>query len=211
MLLYKSLQRTKSIRPGDRFVVTADEKTIEFARKFQCLSDVEWFQSKTVYSVKEGMGLKYIFRPHTDDVVVYLDSDFLATKQLTFNLPPDTFAVCPEGPPTDSNYCGDFTLTSKFGATAGFFVYRYGPNCEKILNEIEAKVSQCNKTFFTLDQPWFNFVTQDNPNVAVINPSVVSFNGHGNIQEAALINCAGMPGDGPLHYSKMMNFFLMMV
>ncbi len=211
LILHKSLIKTGSIRPGDKFVVSADEETIKYGKQFGSLAGIEWNLVPNVKSVKEGMLLKYLFRPKVEDVVVYLDCDFLVTKKITFNLPPDTIAVLPEGSATDTNYCGDFTLNAKFGATAGFFIYRYGPTCERILEEIKEKILTDTKNFFTLDQPWFNYVLQDKPNVAVINQSLVSFNGHGNLKEASLINCAGIPGAGAFHYGKMINFFMMMV
>ena len=156
------------------------------------------------------MLLKYLFRPKTDDVVVYLDSDFLAKKKLTFDLKPDTLAILPEGPPTDSTYCGDQRLDAKFGASAGIFVYRYGPRCKQILDEVATRTMECKKNFYTLDQPHFNHTLVGKENVVGINPAIVSFNGHGNLAESYLINCAGEPGNGPFHYGKMMNFFLML-
>ena len=210
MMLYKSLVRTESIGRGDKFFVIADADTIRFGKTFFSLKNVYWVEVPKPTNVKDGMLLKYMFRPKTDDVVVYLDSDFLAKKKLSFDLKPDTLAVLPEGPPTDSNYCGDGKLTAKFGASAGFFVYRYGLRTRALLDEIGRRTMECSKGFYTLDQPHFNAVIQDKECVAVINPMLVSFNGNGNLQEASLINCAGIPGDGEFHYKKMMDFFIML-
>jgi hypothetical protein len=206
MLLYKSLVRTGSIGPQDKFFVVADEPTIEYARTFHSLASVLWVPAPAVKTLKDGMLYKYLFRPKVDEVVVYLDCDFLAKKKVSFDLKPDTLAVLPEGPSTDTNYCGDAPLASKAGVSAGFFVFRHGPRCKQILDDIAKAVAKCDKNFYTLDQPHFNHALQGKENVAVINPTAVSFNGHGNLGAATLINCAGIPGDGEFHFKKMMDF-----
>lgn len=209
MLMYKSLVRTESIGPDDRFFVIADEATAAYGRTFRSLSSVLWVPVPAVRTLKDGMLLKYIFRPKVDETVLYLDCDFVAKGKVRFDLPPDTIAVLPEGKPTDSNYCGDFTLTSVYGASAGIFAFRYGPRIKAILDEIGLRVMKCEKGYYTLDQPHFNAVLQ-NQKVATIRPEIVSFNGHGDVRSALLINCAGIPGAGSFHFGKMMEFFLLL-
>ena len=210
MMLYKSLVKTGSIGPGDKFFVVADADTIEFGKTFHSLKNVLWVAVPKPTSVKDGMLLKYMFRPKTEDVVVYLDCDFLALKKVAFDIPADSIAVLPEGPPTDSNYCGDSKLTAKFGASAGIFVYRYGLRTRALLDEVAKKTMECQKGFYTLDQPHFNHALVGKECVVGINPAVVSFNGQGNLSAAHLLNCAGIPGDGEFHYKKMADFFMML-
>ena len=210
MMLYKSLVRTESIGAGDKFYVVADALTIAYGRKFHSLKNVCWVEAPPVMSVKEGMLYKYIFRPKVEDVVVYLDCDFLAIKKVAIELEADTFAVLPEGSPDDSNYCGDFRLDAKVGVSAGIFAFRYGPRTRALLDEIGKRAANCPKDYYTLDQPHFNAALVGKRWICGINPSIVSFNGNGNNAVAHLINCAGEPGNGEFHFKKMMDFFIML-
>ena len=204
MMLYKSLVATESVGPADKFFVVCDKATAEFGRRLPSLRRVLWVEVAPVDSVKNGMLYKYIFRPKVDEVVLYLDCDFLATKKVSLDLPPDTFAYLQEGRPDDSNYCG---AGGSLGASAGIFGFRYGPRCKQILDEIGLRTMNCSKGFYTLDQPHYNAVLAEATNRVRMEPWFVSFNGHGD-PRAALINCAGIPGDGPFHFQKMMDFFI---
>lgn len=210
MMLYKSLVRTESIGAEDKFFVVADALTIAYGRKFHSLKNVRWVEAPPVLSVKEGMLYKYIFRPKTDALVVYLDCDFLAIKKVAFEITPDTFAVLPEGRPDDPNYCGDGRLDAKVGVSAGIFAFRYGPRTRALLDDIAKRHATCLKDFYTLDQPHFNYALVGKEWIGVINPAIVSFNGNGDNAVAHLLNCAGEPGNGTFHYQKMMDFFIML-
>ena len=210
LLLYKSLLRTESLGPDDRFFVVADKATIEYGKSFVSLARVNWIEVPAPKTVKDGMLLKYMFRPKVDVVVVYLDCDFLAKRKITIDIPADTIALLPEGRPDDSNYCGDFTLDAPTGVSAGMFAFRYGPRCRAVLDEVAKRVMNCSKGYYTLDQPHFNAVVAASEAKKYLPASIVSFNGHGNVAEAYLINCAGCPGDGDFHWKKMIDFFILL-
>lgn len=207
MLLYKSLLRTETLSPKDPLYIVADKDTIEFGKTIFSLLNVRWIEVPKPATVKDGMLLKYMFRPKVDETVLYLDVDFLAKRKIQIALEPDTIACYPEGKPQDSNYCGDFTLPhARAGLSAGIFAFRYGPKVKALLDDIAKRTAQCEKNYYTLDQPHFNAVLQENR--LYMNPALVSFNGNSNLDVASLINFAGEPGDGGFHFKKMLDFFL---
>ena len=209
---YKALKMTGNLRPGDTYAVVCDEASARFLRRATSLADVKLLVSPTPRSLAEGMALKYIFPGLYDcsgQPVVYLDLDILPLGQLDFHVPDDSLLVVPEGAPTDSNYCGDQPLGLSVGLSAGFFAYRDGPRVRELFTRILAQLSSRKQPYYTLDQPFFNHEIAAVPGLAVgLPPTLVSFNGHNNRGVARLINLAGEPGDGPLHFQKVVEFFL---
>lgn len=215
MIWLKSLFASGSVRPGDRVAILCDPET----RKR--LSEINIFKAPGVELVdvprpkdcRDGMTLKYVFRPQIDEVVVYADVDQIFKKpfRLDGQLPPDTICVYPEGDITNANYCGDYKLSGGPGVSAGIWAYRRGPTVDKFLEECRHICSVSPKRFYTLDQPHFNAALAIvKPQIKLMNKNVISFNGHNDLKEAAILNLCGDPGYGSSHLTKMLDMLLVL-
>lgn len=226
VLLLKSLLKTGTFTPGkDHYYLIADQETAKVVSKMPHLGGlVRVVVANDCSDSYDVMKLKYLFpsmlsagggsegglRLLAAETFVYLDADMLFLRRLNFEIAADSLIVLPEGNPTDTNYCGDpgTKLTQPFGASAGFFVWRYGLRVQSFFQSVLRDLMTSSKRFYCLDQPAFNkYLTV--AATGTIDPSLVSFNGHKlDKDKTAILNCAGDPGDGPKHLAKMIDFAL---
>ena len=210
MLLVHSLYRKKTFVPKeDKYYVMADAATLEVLRSIPLLGVCSFLEIPKPTDCYDGMRFKYQLFDYVepcDDVVMYLDVDMLCRRQARFVIPADTLYVFPEGAPTDTNYCGDpgTPLEAPAGATAGFFMYRFGDTIKVMFENILERL-KTGRGYYTLDQPHFNHSLQGR--ASFLPGTLISFNGNNNPQ-AHFINAAGCPGDGPFHFRKMLEFAL---
>ena len=212
MLWLRSLFKSGTVQKGDKIAILCDVETLKHLQTINLIkaSGVELVEIKKPRDVREGMELKYVFRPTVDDVVVYADVDQIFRKPFRFDLPPDTLLVYPEGNITDSNYCGDYPLSGGPGLTAGIWAYRPGVKVTQFLDAVLETCQKSNKTFYALDQPHFNYcMATTKPQLKLMNKSAISFNGHNDLKEAAVLNLAGDPGYGSSHLTKMLDMWLL--
>ena len=208
---YKALQQTGNLKAGDAYVVICDPDTALFLRRAPTLQGIKILVAPKPRSLLEGMAIKYILPGLIDikgQTVVYLDLDILPLGPIDFHVPEDSLLVYPEGAATDSNYCGNKRLPLAAGCSAGFFAYRDGPRVKAFFTSILQAMSNSQEKFYTLDQPHFNHALVGRDFAVAMPHSVVSFNGHTNRDTARLVNLCGDPGDGPLHFQKVVEFFL---
>lgn len=212
-----SLRRTGTLRPTDRYIIITEPKTADYLkRSCSALGSVEILLASRPRSALQGMFLKYILPTLIDvgdELCFYLDLDILSVRRLDLtaaSCPPDTLLVLPEGPPTDPNYCGSTPLRLPAGLSAGLFLYRYGPRVAEIFKGVYERILSTRTRFYTLDQPHFNHAVAAAPAgaAAVLNPKLVSFNGHTNRDTAVLFNMCGEPADGPFHFQKLLDTFV---
>jgi hypothetical protein len=217
MIWLKSLFRSGTLQLGDRVVIMTEAETAKRLREISIFRHalVELRICLPPRDVREGMNLKYLYRPDdrdADTVVVYSDTDQIFTRTFRPELSPDTILLNPEGPPTDSNYAGDYDLSgAAAGFSAGLFAYHYGPRVQALLDTVLQLCKGGGKKYYTLDQPHYNKALRDSPvNRAYLAPGVVSFNGHNAASNTHIYNMAGSPGDGPFHLQKMLDAWLAM-
>jgi hypothetical protein len=144
----------------------------------------------------------------TNQTVLYLDTDFLCVKKFAITVPHDTLVVYPEGDPASDNYCGDKKLPLSAGCSAGFFAYHFGPSIKLFFETLLSNLVESSKVYYCLDQPYFNHLIPSTPHIG-FNHNMISFNGHNNRDTAIFYNLCGDPGDGPLHFGKMLQFYLL--
>ena len=212
----RALHKTKMLREDDRYFIVADKESVEV------LKAAVWLPKQTRImvvpkpkSLYEGMRLKYLapyfMSPplHVNEVAIYLDVDILPIKKTEFiSLPPDTIAVLPEGPKEKPDYCGDTPLALPAGVSAGFFAFRFGGKVHAFFQELLKILEKGRSDFYTLDQPHFNHLLARIAFKGFLQPELMSFNGHGDLKKASLVNFAGEPGDGPFHLRKLQRFFV---
>jgi len=212
MLMVHTMRKVGTFDPTkDKFFVLCDDATGALINQMPCFREVETCPVGSPKTTFDMMKYKYLFPKYidcSDQVVLYLDTDFLAIQRLAFDIPADNFLIFPEGQPTDSNYCPPGAkLSVPFGATAGIFGYRFGPKVQETFQYILQRMEAEPQRFYALDQPHFNMAYPHAP-FKIVPVGSVSFNGHGPLQKAVLINLAGEPGDGPFHFGKMLQMFL---
>ena len=212
MILYASLVKSKSLTANDSYCILCDTDSATILKNIPILNKIQLLVLPKPKTILEGMLWRYQLYKYMDITnkdCMYLDVDMICIKETHFNIHPDSFLVFPEGSPTDSNYCGDMALTMPYGCTSGFFGYNCGHSVihtfERILNSVN--VSEPKK-YYTLDQPYFNKALEGKT-VYTMPEYILSFNGHTNRATAHFINCCGDPGDGPLHFTKMLQILLM--
>lgn len=207
-----ALRRTKTLKEGDAYALICDPESALFLRRAPTLRDAKILVAPKPRSMLEGMALKYILPGLLDlsgQAAVYMDLDILPLTPIDFQVPNDSILVLPEGAPTDSNYCGDFRLPLSAGLSAGFFAFRDGLRVRALFTRVISRFKERVTPYYTLDQPYFNHEVSKIAGLAVpMPPSIMSFNGHTNRGTARLINMCGDPGDGPLHFQKIVEFFL---
>jgi len=215
-----ALRRTKTLKGVDDFVVIADPATAAHLRSTSTvLEGVKLLEAPYKPScLLEGVVFKFLL-PKLMDVgdrlCVYLDLDMLAVKQTNYpdeTLIKDVLCVYPEGPPHDSNYKGLDPLPLAAGLSSGYFFFRYGPRVDALFGTIfqllDAQKGK-GQSFYTLEQPAFNHAVAAHQSCCrYLDPKTVSFNGNTNQATAHYWNCCGDPGDGPFHFTKMLNTFL---
>ena len=210
LMLLKTLVRTKSFCPkSDRYILLADEESIAALKELNMFFALQVLQIPKPKTHLEGMLWKYKLPEYVDctnQICWYLDVDMLFLNQVKMFPAPDHIICFPEGAPTDKNYCGSFTLVNKVGFSAGTFCYWYGPTVKTFLEKVLNLAKESKETFYTVEQPFFNKALED-ATVTILDPNLISFNGH-NLEHARILNLCGDPGDDQAHFKKMFAFYL---
>ena len=206
----RALEITGNLKEGSTYALICDGASAAYLRQFPSLASVQILVAPTPKRIQDGMSMRYLLPFLTDlsgQTAVYIDLDMLPLKQVAFDVADDSILVLPEGHPTDTNYCGNHPLRLPVGVTSGFFAFRDGPRIRKLFQTIVFAISSSKEDYYTVDQPHFNHALAAAPNVDFMDATLVSFNGHTNQGVASWINLCGDPGDGPLHFQKVLEFF----
>lgn len=218
MMLLQSLLKTKTLQATDTYVIMVDLKTWSVLQTIGLFKqpNIDLIIMPTPETILEGMTWRYRLHRQMDildKTVCYIDVDMLCVRNMKVELPDttiDMLLVFPEGKPDDSNYAGNMSLTTPYGVSSGFFIYKCGPNVLQFLEEVYYNIRTGLVDYYTLDQPHFNKALQDKPFGHYMSHKTLSFNGH-NIDPAdppVFINCCGDPGSGHFHLVKMLQFFI---
>ena len=213
MLWLKSLFASGTAQKGDKIAILCDEETLKHLKTINLfrLTGVELVVVPKPRDAREGMNLKYVFRPQVDAVVVYSDVDQIFRKPFRPELPPDTLLLYPEGSIEHPNYRGDYPLRGGQGFTAGIWAYRPGVKMTQLLDDCLETCRTSEKKFYTLDQPHFNFcIAKIRPPMALMKKETISFNGNNDLKECHVLNLCGDPGSGHFHFTKMLDMWLIL-
>ena len=214
MIWLKTLYASGTFQKGDRVAVLADAPTIQHLKTINLVRvapGLELVEVPKPRDAREGMNLKYVFRPQIDETVVYSDVDHIFRRPFRPELPADTLLLYPEGDIAHPNYRGDYPLRGGQGFTAGIWAYRYGVKVAELLDSTLKICQESEKKFYTLDQPHFNYaIAVHRPPLALMKKSVISFNGNNDLKECAVINLCGDPGLGAFHFQKMLDLLLVL-
>lgn len=212
VLSIKSLIKSQTYQQGDKILILTDPGSAKVLSGFNCLGGAVVAVCDQPESVFAGVLNRYLIlqKVKLPDGArcVYLDCDLLFIRKWEPRFTKAWMAV-PEGKPTDGNYCGDYMLDKMpAGCSSTLFGFIVSAEAKAILETTYINASRRGKSFYTLDQPYYNQVL--NLRIASWDyfPSdLLSFNGHTNKETAVILNLCGDPGDGPLHFRKMLDCF----
>lgn len=168
-------------------------------------------------TISQGMVERY--RAFDDnDQFLYLDMDVLVVKSLKEipALSSNQLLLVPEGVINHGLYAGHILpepIEPICGFTSGIFGFYPGEEVYKFFELIRTECLQYEKVLYTVDQPFFNkwiYLTITKRALAlelVLLRDKVSQNTNEEYPGILFLNYAGAPGDGNLHYTKMMNKF----
>lgn len=183
-------------------------------------------------NASEGMIWKYSTKPElqlrtTTQPYLYIDLDVLVMKPLSNNIPdlePGQIMVIPEGNMAHPLYVGDLLekeLTENMcGFTAGCFAFFNSDGIERFFENVSKEcLENVGAQRYTVEQPFFNkwlcltIQRQALPLSIVVNNldimennkfNVTIINGIYNKETCVFLNYAGEPGNGSIHYLKML-------
>jgi hypothetical protein len=186
---------------------------IDILNKTTC--PIKFIQIQQPTSISEGMVKKYVHF-EDKDTFLYLDLDVLVIKSLKEipTLKSNEILLVPEGIINHGLYAGHVLsepIDPICGFTAGLFGYYPGEEITKFFQSISTECLDSKKVLYTVDQPFFNkwlylTITQSalKLNILLMKDKVAN-NPTEEEPGVVFLNYAGEPGDGQLHYTKMMN------
>jgi len=179
-------------------------------------------------TISEGMISRYSMDPELEqEKYLYLDLDVLVMKPISNYIPdlqPGQIMIMPEGVMDHPLYAGDLVdkeLTNNMcGFTSGFFAFFPGEGIKIFFENVSKEcLANAQTPRYTVDQPFFNkwmcltIKRQALPLSIFVNPSnlmennkfhINGINGAYNKETCAFLNYAGEPGNGPMHYLKLL-------
>jgi hypothetical protein len=162
----------------------------------------------------EGMMWKYNISDYTQTIYMYLDIDILVIKPLKGLIDLavcDSICVCIEGYMTNPDYGADISSEISEGMngfSAGKFIV-YGKDLRDCFFKKIQNFCNYDKLYYTVEQPFFNRAVLDMENIDVdllVDP-YVSFDYN---KDTVLLDCAGEPGNGNVHYKKIFDVFCLL-
>jgi hypothetical protein len=184
-----------------------------------CSFDISLYIPPT--TIHDGMAMRYTKVNYTQDVYMYCDIDILIIKPLRSLydlLPINTLSVHAEGQLSDDNYGKAFTEEERStlpsilpGFSSGKFIIHGKELYSQFVDMIMILYKVNHTTYFTIDQPLFNraiyLLIKDPNQLKMIPPTFISSNGQYFTTECILLDAMGMPGDGDMHFDKILNYF----
>lgn len=213
-LSYKSLKRQSVIKPDDTVLLLCDPITAKKADQIQFLKTVQKVIVPKPETVFEGSFLRYkihkFYNLQYGQDCVYLDCDMLCIRPFNITCNDGTILVYPEGSPHDSNYRGDGRLAMPFGISSTFFAFKFSKTIETLFQSV---CSDTGKIYYTLDQPYFNRAVNVwffQKAVMFMSHDTISYNANKNMDTAVFVNLCGEPGNAEFHWTKMLDFSLLL-
>jgi hypothetical protein len=227
LLWLSQLIKVGGLGKDDSLHMYIDKRTVEYLFKdsiFGSLLGKATFQTQ-IFGVEppkthlEGMMWKYILSDYMQNVYMYIDIDILILKPLKGFLDsvvPNKIYVCIEGNLIDSDYGADI-ISEEFkkgrpGFSAGKFII-YGKDLRDSLFGTVQAICNHTKNYYTVEQPFFNraLLDMENIDVKLLQGPIVSLNKIDyNKDVTILFDCAGEPGNGETHYSKIHDIFCLL-
>ena len=227
LLWLSQLIKAGGLGKDDILHVYIDKKTVDYLFKdsiFGTLLNKATFQ-KQIFGIEppkthlEGMMWKYNLSTYTQDIYMYLDIDILILKplkELIDSVKSNTIYVCIEGYMSNPDYGADIASDvieeGMNGFSAGKFIV-YG---KELRDSFFKSVQECcryDKEYYTVEQPFFNkaLLYTENIDVELLQEPLVSLNKGGyNKDYTIFFDCAGEPGNGKAHYTKILDVFCLL-
>ena len=185
--------------------------------------EIEYIEFEQPKNLSEGIVARYNSLPsnHEGKTLLFLDLDVLVVKSLQHDIPniqPNKLLVMPEGKMAHGLYAGGLVTYEKIPDVCGFaastFAYCYGEGIAEFFKKITDEcLENKNAPRYTIDQPYYNkwiylILTEQVLPVEIIllRYNMIEQNALNYFQDTTvLVNYAGTPGEGAVHYQKMLN------
>jgi len=175
-------------------------------------------------TLREGMAMRYMKVKYTQDVYMYCDIDVLIVKPLRplyESLPVNTLCLHAEGLLSDSNYGAAFSAEEQAmlpsvlpGFSSGKFIICGKDLYTRFVDTVMMLQAHHSSNYYTIDQPFFNkavyLLIKDPNQLMMIPPTFISPNGHFFNTECILLDAMGVPGDGEVHFHKILGYFTLL-
>jgi hypothetical protein len=232
LLWLANLIKFAELKEGDLVRVFIDEPTKKYLenespffmlmQKLPCKLQV--LGIPTPRTALEGMMWKYYFVDYSQDVYMYCDIDcmtFGPIHRLVDAVKENTIAVHCEGCLDQHDYGAAFSsaeleaVKGMVGFSAGKFLMRGKELQQRIFSNVQSlQNGWTGKSLYTVEQPFFNkaiyrleekFVDFD-----LLTEKNISKDGHGlDTEFTILVDFAGEPCNGDLHFKKILDIFLL--
>jgi len=172
--------------------------------------------------VVDGMMVRFKKVPYTQDIFMYSDIDIIIIKPihaLFDSMTENSIRVHIEGLIHNINYGACFTeedfalLTPESpGCSSGKFII-YGKKLYSEFLDIITTIYTKDTIYYCHDQTFYNkalyLLDKQKYQLSTLDQSVLSLNGHHYTPHTILVDVMGMPGDGQIHFDKMLLFSLL--
>ena len=223
LMYLASLVKSGGLTSADCFTLLIDKRTLDFInesifgaifQRLPCEKRIIHFDAPK--TMLEGMVRKYTDFEYTQDDYMYLDIDTFVVQdihRLLKDMPSNTIRIRMEGLLKDDNYGASMPRDYDFGTELGYSAGTFACGSKAILTKFFNSVRGCirDDIHYCVEQPYFNqsiSLSKKYLNYDTFDNSMISFNGHKYIKGySVIIDCAGEPGNGKIHFQKAMNVF----
>ena len=147
---------------------------------------------------------------------MYCDIDILIVNPLCGlydTIKPNTISICIEGYMNNPDYGADIPLEELEEGMKGFSAGKFIISGKELRDTLFKTIRDfCNyeKNYYTIEQPFFNRAILNMTNIDVdllVSPKIIVNSDIYDKHSTILFDCAGEPGNGECHYSKIIDAF----
>jgi hypothetical protein len=223
--------KNAGLGPSDKIHIKMDSDTYEYCKnniaftailRYNAVCPIQVLLYPPPETILDGMMMRYARIDYTQDIYMYCDIDILILKPLRTlyeGIPSNTIRTHIEGRLHDPNYGAYFTpdelasiSENAPGFSSGKFII-HGKELYYHFMSIIGSIYRKDSTYFTIDQPFYNKALYTLKNnicqIDLIAMRYLSANGSAYNEDTILLDAMGMPGDGQLHFDKIVTYYIL--
>lgn len=223
--------KNAGLGPSDIIHIKMDSDTYDYCKNnmvftalvhYNAVCPIQILLYPSPETILDGMMMRYARIDYVQDIYMYCDIDILILKSLRIlyeGIRPNTIRTHVEGRLHDLNYGACFTSEELApisqnapGFSSGKFIIHGKELYQHLMNMI-GSIYKKDSTYFTVDQPFYNkalyALNNDKYTMDLINMRHLSTNGSNYNEDTVLLDAMGMPGDGEMHYDKIINYYVL--
>jgi hypothetical protein len=230
LLWLSQLFAARGLDVGDRLHITMDQITLQyllhntiFATLVQRAPfSLQIYQVPQPATLREGMLHKYRWFDYKEDIFMYCDIDILVLRSLheLVSKAEEGFVAHAEGDLSHLNYGAawkDEPVPEDYpGLSAGKFWCAEKDIVKQVFTSIQQLANEDTNLYYTIEQPLFNRAVWELRNeipivcIDLAPPDLVLSPEGYDPEHTILLDLAGEPGNGKLHYEMMFDAFCLL-